>query len=141
MLFRSAEIVSQLEIPVNTRGDFTVLATLPPEGGAAFTIDLPGEAPGRIADRHWKQAYYESQKDYYCDLSSKPQTAGTSDFVYKFAYEFCLEGNHYRAGDAVNFAIGQVFVASSRNPCQTYVATLIEKTFPTGVLSLLPLWP
>ena len=24
-----------------------------------------------------------------------------------FAHEFCLEGNYYRAGDAVNFAIGQ----------------------------------
>ncbi|WP_307853750.1 penicillin-binding protein 2 [Nocardioides palaemonis] len=75
--------------------------------GSRTGIDLPGEAPGRIADRHWKQAYYESQKDYYCDLSSKPQTAGTSDFVYTFAREFCLEGNLYRAGDAVNFSIGQ----------------------------------
>ena len=75
--------------------------------GARTGIDLPGEAPGRIADRHWKRAYYESQKDYYCELSAKPQTADTSDFVYKFAREFCLEGNLYRAGDAVNFAIGQ----------------------------------
>lgn len=70
-------------------------------------IDMPGEAPGRIADRRWKRAYFESQKDYYCDLSSKPQTPATSDFVYKFAEEFCLEGYAYRAGDAVNFAIGQ----------------------------------
>ena len=31
----------------------------------------------------------------------------TSDFVYKFAREFCIEGNLYRAGDAVNFSIGQ----------------------------------
>ncbi|MDR7255324.1 penicillin-binding protein 2 [Nocardioides sp. BE266] len=75
--------------------------------GSRTGIDLPGEAPGRIADRHWKQAYYESQKDYYCDLSSKPQDADTSDFVYKFAREFCVEGNLYRAGDAVNFSIGQ----------------------------------
>lgn len=75
--------------------------------GSRTGIDLPGEAPGRIADRHWKQAYYESQKDYYCGLSRKPQTAGTSDFVYRFAHEFCLEGNLYRAGDAVNFSIGQ----------------------------------
>ena len=75
--------------------------------GSRTGIDLPGEAPGRIADRHWKQAYYESQKDYYCDLADKPQTKDTSDFVYKFAYEFCLEGNLYRAGDAVNFSIGQ----------------------------------
>lgn len=75
--------------------------------GSRTGIDLPGEAPGRIADRHWKQAYYESQKDYYCDLSSKPQDADTSDFVYTFAREFCVEGNLYRAGDAVNFSIGQ----------------------------------
>jgi penicillin-binding protein 2 len=75
--------------------------------GSETGIDLPGEAPGRIADRRWKRAYFESQKDYYCDLSSKPQTADTSDFVYKFAREFCVEGYAYRAGDAVNFAIGQ----------------------------------
>mgnify|MGYP000976993684 CR=1 FL=1 len=52
-------------------------------------VDLPGEASGRIADRKWKRAYYESQKDYYCDLAAKPQRKGTSDFVYKFANEFC----------------------------------------------------
>jgi penicillin-binding protein 2 len=75
--------------------------------GSRTGIDLPGEAPGRIADRHWKQAYYESQKDYYCGLAGKPQTKDTSDFVYKFAREFCIEGNLYRAGDAVNFSIGQ----------------------------------
>ncbi len=75
--------------------------------GSETGIDMPGEAPGRIADRRWKRAYYKSQKDYYCDLSSKPQTEGTSDFVYKFAREFCIEGYAYRAGDAVNFAIGQ----------------------------------
>jgi penicillin-binding protein 2 len=75
--------------------------------GSRTGIDLPGEAPGRIADRKWKQAYYESQKDYYCGIADKPQTADTSDFVYKFSREFCLEGNLYRAGDAVNFSIGQ----------------------------------
>ncbi|MGH3362691.1 MAG: penicillin-binding transpeptidase domain-containing protein, partial [Nocardioides sp.] len=36
-----------------------------------------------------------------------PHNEGTSDFVYKFAGEFCVEGFAYRAGDAVNFAIGQ----------------------------------
>ncbi|GAB2881667.1 penicillin-binding protein 2 [Nocardioides pacificus] len=75
--------------------------------GAETEIDLPGEAPGRIADRRWKRAYYESQKDYYCGLADKPQDDKTSDFVYKFAREFCIEGFAYRAGDAVNFAIGQ----------------------------------
>ena len=46
-------------------------------------------------------------KDYYCGIADKPQDAKTSDFVYMFAREFCVEGYAYRAGDAVNFAIGQ----------------------------------
>jgi penicillin-binding protein 2 len=75
--------------------------------GSRTGIDLPGEAPGRIADRKWKLAYYKSMKDYYCGIADKPQDSETSDFVYKFAYEFCLEGYAYRAGDAVNFSIGQ----------------------------------
>jgi penicillin-binding protein 2 len=75
--------------------------------GSRTGIDIPGEAPGRIADRRWKRDYYESMKDYYCELADKPQDKATSDFVYKFAREFCIEGYAYRAGDAVNFAIGQ----------------------------------
>ena len=75
--------------------------------GSETGIDLPGEAPGRIADRAWKREYYRSMKDYYCEIAAKPQDAETSDFVYLFAREFCAEGYAYRAGDAVNFAIGQ----------------------------------
>lgn len=75
--------------------------------GSRTGVDLPGEAPGRIADRKWKLQYYRSMKDYYCGIADKPQTDKTSDFVYKFAREFCIEGYAYRAGDAVNFAIGQ----------------------------------
>ena len=75
--------------------------------GAETGIDLPGEASGRIADRRWKRGYYEQMKDYYCDIADAPQDAETSDFVYTFAREFCIEGYAYRAGDAVNFAIGQ----------------------------------
>lgn len=75
--------------------------------GRPTGIDLPGEAYGRIADRKWKLAYYKSMKGYYCGIAGKPQDRRTSDFVYRFAREFCLEGYAYRAGDAVNFAIGQ----------------------------------
>ena len=35
------------------------------------------------------------------------RTPRPRDFVYKFAREFCIEGYAYRAGDAVNFSIGQ----------------------------------
>ncbi len=75
--------------------------------GGETGIDLPGEASGRIADRRWKRQYWKQMKSYYCGIADKPQDADTSDFVYKFAGEFCVEGFAYRAGDAVNFAIGQ----------------------------------
>jgi penicillin-binding protein 2 len=71
--------------------------------GSETGIDIPGEASGRIADRKWKAAYYESMKDYYCEVGEEPGT----DFLHVFAREFCIEGYAYRAGDAVNFAIGQ----------------------------------
>ena len=71
--------------------------------GKRTGVDLPGEASGRIADRQWKRDYYESMKDYYCELGEEPG----EDFVHRFAREFCVEGYAYRAGDAVNFAIGQ----------------------------------
>ncbi len=79
--------------------------------GSETGIDIPGEASGRIADRAWKRAYFESQKDYYCDIAAKPRShpdnKDISAFVHLFAREFCIEGYAYRAGDAVNFAIGQ----------------------------------
>jgi penicillin-binding protein 2 len=71
--------------------------------GSETGIDLPGEASGRIADRQWKRAYYEANKDYYCKIGEEPGT----DFLHVFAREFCIEGFAYRAGDAVNFSIGQ----------------------------------
>ncbi|MDT9591844.1 penicillin-binding protein 2 [Nocardioides zeae] len=71
--------------------------------GTATGIDVPGEASGRIADRAWKQEYYEAQKDYYCTLAEEDG----NDFQHRFAREFCAEGYAYRAGDAVNFSIGQ----------------------------------
>ena len=74
--------------------------------GRPTGIDVPGEAAGRIADRHWKLAYWKSMKSYYCGIDEHPP-AGASGFLKLFAHEFCLEGSYYRAGDAVNFAIGQ----------------------------------
>ncbi|HET7351058.1 MAG TPA: penicillin-binding protein 2 [Marmoricola sp.] len=71
--------------------------------GKQTGVDLPAEASGRIADRKWKRAYWKSMKDYYCKVGKKPG----NDFLHRFAREFCVEGFAYRAGDAVNFAIGQ----------------------------------
>ena len=71
--------------------------------GKPTGIDLPGEASGRIADRAWKLAYWKANRSYYCKLGDKPG----NDFIHVFAREFCVEGFAYRAGDAVNFVIGQ----------------------------------
>ncbi len=73
--------------------------------GSKTGIDMPGEASGRIADRQWKLAYWKAMRDHYCRIDR--DGSGKKDYLHVFAHEFCLEGNHYRAGDAVNFSIGQ----------------------------------
>lgn len=71
--------------------------------GEQTGIDLPSEATGRIADRRWKLEYWKANKNYYCKIGKEEG----NDFLHRFAREFCLEGYQFRAGDAVNFAIGQ----------------------------------
>ena len=47
--------------------------------GKETGIDLPGEASGRIADRHWKLAYWKSMKGYYCKIDQQtPMGSATS---------------------------------------------------------------
>jgi len=71
--------------------------------GSLTGIDLPAEASGRIADRRWKMQYWKDNKDYYCRIGEQPG----SDYLHVFAREFCIDGYAFRAGDAVNFVIGQ----------------------------------
>ena len=73
--------------------------------GSETGIDIPGESPGRIADREWKLSYYKSMKSYYCEMDRKGNAP--SPFLRVFSHEFCLEGNYYRVSDAVNYSIGQ----------------------------------
>ncbi|MGI8954547.1 MAG: penicillin-binding protein 2 [Nocardioidaceae bacterium] len=72
--------------------------------GRQTGIDLPGEASGRIADRAWRRQYWKDNKDYYCKIG---RSSSANDYLHLFAREFCVDGYLYRAGDAVNFAIGQ----------------------------------
>ncbi|MGH3423123.1 MAG: penicillin-binding protein 2 [Nocardioidaceae bacterium] len=74
--------------------------------GSQTGIDLPNESSGRIADRVWRHEYWENNKDHYCKLAEHPEKID-SDYLRLFAREFCADGYKYRAGDAVNFAIGQ----------------------------------
>ena len=74
--------------------------------GARTGFDVPGEAAGRLGDRPWRQAYWEANKDRYCKIAEKPEKV-ESAYLRLFAREFCADGYVYRAGDAVNFSIGQ----------------------------------
>jgi penicillin-binding protein 2 len=74
--------------------------------GSKTDIDIPGEASGRVADRRWKLAYWNAMKGRYCKIDKQNKTH-KRDYLHVFAHEFCLEGNRYRATDAVNFSIGQ----------------------------------
>ncbi|WP_406202830.1 MULTISPECIES: penicillin-binding protein 2 [unclassified Streptomyces] len=70
--------------------------------GAETGIDLPNEVTGRIPDRQWKQDYWKANKDAWCKYGKKD-----GSYAEKIAYENCLEGNRLRAGDSVNYSIGQ----------------------------------
>ncbi|MFD9123633.1 penicillin-binding protein 2 [Kitasatospora sp. NPDC059571] len=71
--------------------------------GAKTGVDLPGEVAGRVPDRQWKQSFFDANKDSWCAQAAK----GGHEYADEIARENCVDGNVMRAGDAVNFAIGQ----------------------------------
>ncbi|WP_040385264.1 penicillin-binding transpeptidase domain-containing protein [Demetria terragena] len=85
--------------------------------GTPSGVDLPGESDGRIPDRSWKQRNWEATKTSTCDRAKRgyPELKDRKRAAYltKVARENCVSGNVYRAGDAVNFAIGQGDVAAT----------------------------
>lgn len=70
-------------------------------------IDLPSESAGRLPDRALKQSWYDANKDFYCNYREKAAKSQQTQFLLLLAKENCLDGNKVRAGDAVNFSIGQ----------------------------------
>jgi penicillin-binding protein 2 len=75
--------------------------------GQLTGIDLPSELKGRLPDRQWKQNWYEQNKDFYCNYKERAQKQDLTAYLIEIARENCLDGNKVRAGDAVNFSIGQ----------------------------------
>ncbi len=75
--------------------------------GKKTGIDLPGELTGRLPDRQWKQNYYDANKAFFCDYAKRAKPSDLTPYLIAIAHENCLDGNKLRAGDAVNFAIGQ----------------------------------
>ncbi len=75
--------------------------------GQRTGIDLPSEASGRLADREWKTAWYAANKNFFCNYEKRAIPAQRTPMLIAIAKENCVDGMKIRAGDAVNFAIGQ----------------------------------
>ena len=70
-------------------------------------IDLPTESTSRLADRAYKKSWYQQNKDFYCNYKERATKAQQTAFLLQLAAENCVDGDKVRAGDAVNFSIGQ----------------------------------
>ena len=70
-------------------------------------IDLPSESSSRLADRSYKKSWYQQNKDFYCNYKERTTKAQQTPFLLLLAKENCVDGDKVRAGDAVNFSIGQ----------------------------------
>mgnify|MGYP000259110370 FL=1 len=70
-------------------------------------IDLPSESRSRLADRTYKKSWYQQNKDFYCNYKERATKAQQTPFLLQLAAENCVDGDKIRAGDAVNFSIGQ----------------------------------
>jgi penicillin-binding protein 2 len=72
--------------------------------GSRTGVDLPSESSGLIIDRAEKVALWKQRKDDYC-AGAKRRPKGT--YLQQIDEENCVDGHVYKAGDAVNFSIGQ----------------------------------
>ena len=70
-------------------------------------IDLPSESKSRLADRDYKKSWFQQNKDFYCNYKTRATKAQQTPFLIQLAAENCVDGDKVRAGDAVNFSIGQ----------------------------------
>jgi penicillin-binding protein 2 len=75
--------------------------------GEKTCIDLPSESKGRLADRKWKKSWFDENKDFYCNYKERASKDQQTPFLIQLAAENCVDGDKIRAGDAVNFSIGQ----------------------------------
>ena len=75
--------------------------------GKKTGIDLPSEISGRLPDRQWKLDWYAQNKDFYCNYKYRAKKTQLTQLLIEIARENCIDGDKVRAGDAVNFSIGQ----------------------------------
>ena len=93
--------------PKSNPNDFFFKAAEGFQVGQRTGIDLPSESSGRLANREWRLSWYEQNKDFYCNYKERASKEQQSAFLLELARENCLDGDKIRAGDAVNFSIGQ----------------------------------
>jgi penicillin-binding protein 2 len=93
--------------PKSSRNDYFFNAAKGFQIGVKTGIDLPSESSGRLADREWRTRWYAQNKDFYCNYKTRAPKNQQTPFLVQLAYENCLDGDKIRAGDAVNFSIGQ----------------------------------
>lgn len=70
--------------------------------GRKTGVDIPNEVAGRVPDRQWKKDYWKANKEAWCKIGKDPKS-----YADKIARENCVSGMKMRAGDSVNYAIGQ----------------------------------
>jgi penicillin-binding protein 2 len=93
--------------PKSIANDYFYTAAKGFQVGKKTGIDLPSESSGRLADRDWRKSWYQQNKDFYCNYKQRAPKSQQTTFLLQLAYENCLDGDKIRAGDAVNFSIGQ----------------------------------
>ncbi len=93
--------------PKSSANDYFYNAAKRFQIGVKTGIDLPSESSGRLADRQWRKDWYSQNKDYYCNYRERTTKSEQTPFLLELARENCLDGDKIRAGDAVNFSIGQ----------------------------------
>lgn len=79
--------------------------------GRTTGVDLPGEVAGGIPDRADVQDEYDQRRDDYCRRARtgypEEQQKARAALLKKYARDYCRTGYQYKAGDAMNTAIGQ----------------------------------
>ena len=93
--------------PKSSPNDYFYKAAEKFQMGKKTGVDLPSESSGRLANREWRKAWYNQNKDYYCNYKERASKSQQTAFLLQLARENCIDGDKIRAGDAVNFSIGQ----------------------------------
>jgi penicillin-binding protein 2 len=126
--------------PKSNANDYFFKAAKGFQVGVKTGIDLPSESSGRLADREWRKSWYEQNKDFYCNYKERTGKSQQTAFLVQLAYENCLDGDKIRAGDAVNFSIGQGdTVISPLKLAQMYAAianggTILKPTIAKAIV-------